>query len=334
MELYEKLKKYIFKNIDTLKFTFLIFFFLFYFYFDNQNFQNSNQIFLETKIGNNQGFHPKVISFPNLWNGYKYWIAYTPYPNSNVEKENPTINASNDLINWISPKGCHNPLDIPKNPGINHYNSDTHLLYNIDTKELEIFWRYVNIENNTVIIYKKTSKNGIKWSRRLIFLKSKNRLEKDYMSPSIIYENKIYKIWYINKNKIYYIEKNANILSKPRMLNINYKNKYNAWHFDLIYNSEKKLYELISCIYINQKNYRKMPLYYTSSKDNIIWNKPFLIMKPSKNQNKWDSEGLYRSSLLYEKGNYYLFYSGHDKFYNVGIGLMYGKTLKDLKPLV
>lgn len=335
MKSYEKLKKYIFVfNICKLKIIIIFSILLFYIYFDKRNFSNSNQIILETNIGNNQGFHPKVISFPNLWNGYKYWIAYTPYPNANCEKENPTINASNDLINWKNPKDCHNPLDIPKNPGINHYNSDTHLLYNQETKKLEIFWRYVNIENNNVIIYKKTSKNGIKWSKKLIFLISKNRLEKDYMSPSIIYENKIYKIWYINKNKIYYIEKNGKILSNPRMLNIYYKSKYNAWHFDLIYNKDKKLYELISCIYINEKNYRKMPLYYTSSKDNIIWDKPFIIMKPSNKEKKWDSEGLYRSSLLYEKGNYYLFYSGHDKFYNVGIGLMYGKTIKNLKPFV
>ena len=177
----------------------------------------------------------------------------------------------------------------------------------MDTKELEIFWRYVNIENNNIIIYKKTTKNGINWSKKIIFLISQNRLELDYMSPSIIYENKIYKIWYINKNKIYFIEKNGNFISTPRILNINYKSKYNAWHFDLIYNREKKLYELVSCIFINKKNYRKMPLYYTSSKDNLIWDKPVLIMKPSKNKNKWDSEGLYRSSLLYEKGKYYKF---------------------------
>ena len=305
MEFYKKLlKKSISKNIQKLKIIFFVFFILFFFYFDGRKFSNSNQIILDTNIGNNQGFHPKVISFPNLWNGYKYWLVYTPYPNANCEKENPTINVSNNLIKWISPKGCHNPLDIPNNPGINHYNSDTHLLYNMDTKELEIFWRYVNIENNNIIIYKKTTKNGINWSKKIIFLISQNRLELDYMSPSIIYENKIYKIWYINKNKIYFIEKNGNFISTPRILNINYKSKYNAWHFDLIYNREKKLYELVSCIFINKKNYRKMPLYYTSSKDNLIWDKPVLIMKPSKNKNKWDSEGLYRSSLLYEKGKY------------------------------
>jgi len=102
---------------------------------------NSNQLILDNNVNNDQGYHPKVISFSKFFNGYKYWIAYTPYPKGDQCKENPVINASNDLIHWVSPLGISNPLDVPIISNAYSYNSDTHLLFNEDTQELEIYWR-------------------------------------------------------------------------------------------------------------------------------------------------------------------------------------------------
>lgn len=295
---------------------------------------NSNQIVLDNNVNNFQGYHPKVISFSKFFNGYKYWIAYTPYPKGNQKKENPVINASNDLIHWVTPIGMSNPLDIPIISNYYSYNSDTHLLFNTDTQELEIFWRYVNIIENKVIIYSKKSKNGINWSKKKIFLISKNRKKCDYVSPTIIYEKRKYRIWFVLGKKIYYMEKKGKILTKAKILNINYKNNYKTWHIDLIYNKEKKLYELITCAYIDVRKRTTMPIFYSSSKDNISWSKPILILKPAIGTSKFDSQGLYRSSLLFENGTYYLFYSGHDKYYNVGIGIMFGRKINHLKPYI
>lgn len=307
---------------------------VFYIFFNYQNFYNSNEINLETNIGNNQGFHPKVISFSKMWNGFKYWIAYTPYPFRDCTKENPTINASNDLKKWVSPKGLNNPLDIPNKSDNYHFNSDSHLLYNTETKELEIFWRYVNVKNNSlnITIYKKSSKNGIIWSKKNLFLKSENSLFHDFLSPAILYINKTYKVWYVYDKKIHYLEKKGEIILIHKILNINFKNNYYPWHLDLIYNNNKKIYEIIISAYMNEnKNFQ---LFYTSSKDNEIFERPFIIMKPSKNKLKWDSDGIYRSSLLYENGIYYIFYGAHDEKGYSGIGLMYGKSIKNLKPYV
>lgn len=293
---------------------------------------NSRPIILDIKIYNNQGYHPKVLSFNSLWNGYKYWIAYTPYPHGDETKENPFINASNDLIHWKSPKELKNPLDIPLISNIDHYNSDTHLLYNNNTNELTIVWRYVNLQDNQVSIYFKKSKDGINWSEKEIFIKSNNRTEQDYVSPCINYENGIYRMWYVHRKKIFYLEKNGEKITEPKLLNINYDNNYYTWHIDIIYNEEKKLYELITCAYIDINDRSAMPLFYLSSRDNIIWSKPIIILKPAINTLKFDSQGLYRSSLLYENGTYYLFYSAHDKYKNTGIGLMYGRNITQLKP--
>ena len=68
-----------------------------------------------------------------------------------------------------------NPLDAPIISNSLSYNSDTHLLFNEDTQNLEIFWRYVNLSENKAIIYFKKSQNGIIWSEKKIFLITKNK---------------------------------------------------------------------------------------------------------------------------------------------------------------
>lgn len=58
--------------------------------------------------GKNQPTHPSVVSFEKAWNGYKYWMAYSPFPNGNGDEENPCIAVSNDLLYWDIPQGFLN----------------------------------------------------------------------------------------------------------------------------------------------------------------------------------------------------------------------------------
>ena len=66
---------------------------------------------IETYLaGKDQPTHPSIVSFDDEWNGYKYWMAYTPYPEANGEEENPCIAVSNDLYKWETPVGMVNPI--------------------------------------------------------------------------------------------------------------------------------------------------------------------------------------------------------------------------------
>ena len=300
------------------------------YYYNYKKFYHNNQINIQDPYNTNQPYHPKVIYFNKNWNGYKYWMAFTPYPYRNSTQENPCINVSNDLKKWISPKGLINPLDIQFQKGA--YNSDTHLLYNQETKKLEIFWRFVNPPK--IIIYTKNSKDGINWSNKIIFLKSDNMKKISFTSPTIIFENGIYKIWYVNKSKIHYIEKDKKKISRPRIININYKNNFKTWHIDVIFNKKKNIYEMITVAFLNWKLRQIMPLFYSYSKDNINWSFPIKILEKSKNISNFDSKGLYRSSLIYLNNAYFLFYSGHNYMNKVGIGLLFGKNIKNLRPYV
>ena len=50
-----------------------------------------------------------VIDMKREWNGYRYWMSYSPYPNADGAEENPCIGVSNDMIHWTTPDGLYNP---------------------------------------------------------------------------------------------------------------------------------------------------------------------------------------------------------------------------------
>ena len=168
----------------------------------------------------------------------------------------------------------------------------------------------------------------------IIFLKSNNMKKKDFISPAIIYQNGKYKIWYVYCNQIYYLEKHKNKISSPRKIALKSENNFKIWHIDIIYNEKKYIYELLAVSFLNWETRLIMPLFYYHSKDNIKWSFPIKILEKSKNISNFDSKGLYRSSLIFLNKTYFLLYSGHNKFNKVGIGILSGKNIKNLKPYI
>ena len=283
--------------------------------------------------GDNEAYHPKVLSFKEKWHGYKYWMTYTPYPKGDDSKENPHVVASNNLINWETPKGLINSLDDIQNDGEpKKYNSDSHLVYNSDLDRIECYWRYVNDVDNEVIIYRRCSNDGVNFSDKEEFIKSDKRTERDYVSPAIIYENGIYKMWYVDKKKVQYTEKiDNNTWLDPVAMDIKYDNsQLITWHLDVIATS--KGYEMIMVAYDDVNNRSTMKLYYTYSENGKNnWNIAKKILSPKTGSTSWDNLGLYRSSLIYEDGVYIVFYSGISKNDDHGIGIVYGKNIYKLK---
>lgn len=284
--------------------------------------ENLGKIDLPDAYDTHSAYHPKVISFKNKWNGYKYWITYTPYPNGDDSKENPHIAVSNDMVNWKEPEGIKNPIeDVPEN--YEHsvvYNSDSHLVYNDETEMIECWWRYFDKKQDKIIIYRKTSKDGVKWNDKEVAIECK-KSEKDYVSPAVIFENGKYEMWYVNENKVLYIESgNLKEWTEPIDMNISYKDENLLnWHLDVIHTKGK--YQMVVSAFLKGHNRLHMNLYYTESTDNRNWTVAKTILKPTKGTKDWDNRGIYRSSLLYDKDTYYLFYSATDKNGNAGIGI-------------
>lgn len=109
--------------------------------------------------------HPSIVHIPTGWNGYKYWMAYTPLPLNNSAYENPCICAANDLNGpWVVPLGCPNPIDVSSNPGV-VYNRDTHLYFTGSELVMMYNTKGEDLKNKLKVV---TSPNGSVWSAPVV----------------------------------------------------------------------------------------------------------------------------------------------------------------------
>lgn len=300
------------------------------------------RLILPTAYDTIENTHPSVISFPEKWHGYKYWMGITAYPKGHAEYENPHIFKSNDLIEWIPDE--KNPLDEPKSEKFNgttplQYNSDTNIIYNKDEDRLELFWRYVDDISGDVIIYRMDSKDGVDWGNKTI-IHQQNRKKGDWISPAFVKDENGYQVWYVaNGFKIWHrTSKDGLHWGKANEVVMHYSNADNMkhWHLDvqktdLGYETVVSGFQSDGEIQLAQRHV--MNLYYSKSADGKTWDELTPIIFPSKDKKQFDGKGLYKSALLKENGKYYVFYSGIGFDDTRGIGLSYGKDIFNLKGL-
>jgi len=213
--------------------------------------------------------HPKVLYFKSGFNGYKYWMVMTPYPFNDASKENPSIVVSNDGETWIEPSGIHNPVSgVPRSQRGDFYYSDPFMLF--DKDRFELFFRgtgsYLNDtydRNGYNYIYHQTSTDGINWTEPKLILD--NNAPERYMSISVIKEDNIYKIWYVNYDgKVRYTE-SPDLINFTRPIDISLFNfNLNVWHGEMQYVDDK--YMFIFMI--------KYKLFYAESLDGINFDSP------------------------------------------------------------
>lgn len=116
-----------------------------------------DHLFIPTYDGSNQPVHFDVIDFPasigSAWNGWRLWMAMTPWPYSIDTFEDPSILVSQDGLTWLVPPGLTNPLYLPTGP----YNNDTDIAYDPDTDEMVLIYR----DFQTLMLAR--SSDGITW---------------------------------------------------------------------------------------------------------------------------------------------------------------------------
>lgn len=149
--------------------------------------------------GVNAPIHPKVLDTVSGWNGYRYWMAFTPYPSNNDDSaENPSVVASHDGDTWVAP--ATNPIE-PAPSGVQNgvkYNSDTHLL--LISGVMYLVWRLYDNSNNQWIerLLYRTSANGTTWSASApVNLQTTNASGQKslLLSPAIEYFNGQFYCW-------------------------------------------------------------------------------------------------------------------------------------------
>lgn len=254
--------------------------------------------------GNNQVTHPSVISFSETWNGYKYYMAYTPYPYGNGSEENPCLAVSNDLINWVKPEGLINPIAWCEETECDEL-KDPHLLYRKDLDQIEM-WYLGRIassieEKGPLYCFRKISKDGRHWSEYEVVFCFGTEVR---VSPSVYWNGLLYDFWCIsNKGKtggeLYHMQSvDAQIWSELQKCDVPSSLETQMWH-----GSVSKYHDQYYLVWVGNGKKSKNKIYFAESQDGIHYQESRAIIQ---NDTKWAF--LYRPTLLVENDRYFCIY--------------------------
>lgn len=127
-------------------------------------------------------YHPDVVDTVTGWNGYRYWMAFTPWPSD--AEENPCIVASHDGTTWVVPPGASNPIDPTPITG---YNSDTDLVWSASEGLMYCFYRWFGSDGWRY----RTSGDGVRWSPEA-------RVALNGLSPAFVKIGSTWRVWWVS----------------------------------------------------------------------------------------------------------------------------------------
>lgn len=257
------------------------------------------------KAGKDQVTHPSVVSFDLPWNGYRYWMAYTPYPFSNGEEENPCIAVSNDLFYWDTPSGMVNPVADNEETGCDEL-KDAHIVYRNDLDRIEIWYlgrltEKLGGDDSSLLLFRKYSYDGVNWSDYEVMSRT------EYLSPSIIWKDNKYYFWgigyagYNNAGKFAYLNsEDGKAWINQRDCSIDGKNdNLPVWHGSVSYSDGDYYF-----VYVENSS-NSQNIYCCTSKDGVCFENNNVVVHNNPHSN-WGM--LYRPFLLVENNDYELFY--------------------------
>lgn len=282
---------------------------------------------IPTYDGSGEAVHPSILYFTNRWNGYRYWMAFTPYTKSQEEYENPSIVVSNDGIHWVQPEGLVNP--VVEKPEDGHL-SDPNLCLSFNNRLFMFYRKRYRIGNGMDYdeIFTMYSKDGVHWSSpESILAGDKEKGAALLLSPAVIIHSSQYYLYTVSyRNRSIQLRVSDSLIgpwSNPVDITLsrNLPDNIVPWHINAV--RYRDYFEFI--IVMQDKNRIEADsLYYGWSSDGksiLLYDKP--ILHPSKNG--WDDGKIYQGSLvpIIKYGRfrgYYLYYSarGKNKVWNIG----------------
>ena len=282
---------------------------------------------ISTYDGTGQAVHPSITvpvlpeAGPRPWQGYEYWMAFEPYPLGNAAKENPSLRASHDGIQWEKPAGIPDPIqpfpsgDLPSSE-IEHL-ADAEAVLDFDGK-MHLF--FVSVRGGLGRLWVKSSTNAIAWS-------TAERADgnipdgDDMMSPAIITEKHYYHMWYVSG---YPAAQVIHVRSEYGLVWDSYEEcdgldipGHTVWHISVIKDPPGKptvsdTWEMLITAYPDGAGAgNKCSLFHATSKDRKTWtvtsNEP--IIAPRQSDGFFDGDSIYRASMLKDSGGYRVWYS-------------------------
>lgn len=252
-----------------------------------------------------QTTHPSVLDFgDDPFNGYRYWMAHTPYPGGSDAQEDPNVCASNDGSTWVVPAGLVNPLDDqPGSPGA--YNSDTELVVHPDGGLL-LMWRTYNpaTTGGQEQFWMRRSVDGISWTPKALAHQTADTTRR-LMSPTLVWENGGWTMWAVDilpsPNRLVRLRSEGSTItpggwSAPVTCTVSVPAGRDPWHVQV---------RRIDGQYIGMLNDANLEssgiagdLYVITSPDGVIWSRGAAVAIPRAGGTGAGHQNLYRASFV------------------------------------
>ncbi|MEP6781113.1 MAG: hypothetical protein ABJC26_14555 [Gemmatimonadaceae bacterium] len=235
----------------------------------------------DTYEGSGQVVHPDVVTFDQPWHGHRMWNAITPYPNSAIRFENPSLFTSDDGDRWGVPDGVTNPLSTTTRG----YLSDPDMVFEPTRDELWLYYREVesskilntkmHIADNVWLV---TSPDGSHWGAPRRVASDTGRF---VVSPSIVRKSDAnWSMYQIDAGKSGCSGKANRIVMRrsvdglvwnaPSAVKIDQAG-FVPWHLDVQYIASRNEYWAMIAAYPIKRGCTATSLFLATSKDGSTW---------------------------------------------------------------
>ncbi len=220
---------------------------------------------ITTYAGDGAIVHPSVLFFPQRWNGWRYWMAYTPLKNGDSQYENPSIAVSDDGETWTVPAGLTNPVE--PDPGGGAWNADPCLCMTADGATMLLVWKHAAFTKTT---YLRTSTDGVTWTAKVALFA--NAFED--ASPALLWDGTQYVMWTVKHadtpNTLYRRTAPAPVgpWSAPVACTVTLPAGFELWHID-IKKSGQQYHALVATL--DEATAFGDRLFFGKSNDGMVW---------------------------------------------------------------
>ncbi len=254
---------------------------------------------IPTYDGSNQLTNPDVAYVSSGWNGYKYWMAMTPYPNGNEAYSNPSVVASNDGLSWTVPTGLTNPLVAKPTGG---FNNDPALVLVGSTMRM-YFGQTFDSQHGANSNYHTdvrlmTSTNGTSWTSPQTVLTLANYV----MSSTVIYDGSMYYLWYVtspngcpSSTQTMYVLQSSDGITWTGQTAVSIPNLPDV-PFEMDVHQEGSTYRMLIAAYPSSTTCGWTSIYYAESSDRVHWT-PRLDPMLRATAVGWDNTQVYRPTF-------------------------------------
>jgi hypothetical protein len=265
----------------------------------------------DTYENSHQVVHPSAVAFASPWHGQRFWLALTPYPNSDSYVENPSVFSGTTSDAFAVPAGLTNPVARTTRG----YLSDPELTYDPAADELRLYYREV-VEirrgrekplHKADVVYLARSNDGHSWSSPTIVTIDMNRF---VVSPTVTRRaDGDWKMWSVNAGRAGCTAKQTRLILRRSMDGVTWsvptevafnQPGYLPWHIDVQYVPQLEAYWALVAAYPRGTACTATSLFLATSTDGVSWTTyPFPVL--ARGAIPQFSANVYRSTFAFDQ---------------------------------